>query len=225
MNGVKNADCTLFHKAWDEAARRDVWSCTQFPGVSWYSKKGAQPGTAGETASDTLTVRIFTRDAIAVDVGDMIAPGLVSAAVTSSADVLKMFPDTITTPRGSVTQIKNGNGAVTARLQWDPAFGARHTQSFLRTQAFIDSEVLRLMSPYTPLQTSMLIKSATLGTVIGSGKIKQIAPYAAWQYYRTDITRKYDPRRGAYWFERMKTDHRTYILKGAAEKAGAKYNE
>ena len=65
---------------------------------------------------------------------------------------------TITTPRGSVTQIKNGNGAVTARLQWDPAFGARHTQSFLRTQAFIDSEVLRLMSPYTPLQTSMLIK-------------------------------------------------------------------
>jgi len=71
----------------------------------------------------------------------------------------------------------------------------------------------------------MLIKSATLGTVIGSGKIKQIAPYAAWQYYRTDITRKYDPRRGAYWFERMKTDHRTYILKGAAEKAGAKYNE
>ena len=132
---------------------------------------------------------------------------------------------TITTPRGSVTQIKNGNGAVTARLQWDPAFGARHTQSFLRTQAFIDSEVLRLMSPYTPLQTSMLIKSATLGTVIGSGKIKQIAPYAAWQYYRTDITRKYDPRRGAYWFERMKTDHRTYILKGAAEKAGAKYTE
>ena len=107
---------------------------------------------------------------------------------------------TITTPRGSVTQIKNGNGAVTARLQWDPAFGARHTQSFLRTQAFIDSEVLRLMSPYTPLQTSMLIKSATLGTVIGSGKIKQIAPYAAWQYYRTDITRKYDPGRGAYCF-------------------------
>ena len=52
-----------------------------------------EPGTAGETASDTLTVRIFTRDSIAVDVGDMIAPGLVSAAVTSSADVLKMFPD------------------------------------------------------------------------------------------------------------------------------------
>lgn len=38
-------------------------------------------------------MRIFTQDAIAVDVGDMIAPGLVSAAVTSSADVLKQFPD------------------------------------------------------------------------------------------------------------------------------------
>lgn len=78
---------------------------------------------------------------------------------------------------------------------------------------------------YVAGDVKMLIKSATLGTVIGSGKIKQIAPYAAWQYYRTDITRKYDPRRGAYWFERMKADHRTYILKGAAEKAGAKYNE
>ena len=66
MNGVKNADCTLFHKEWDEAARRDVWSCTQFPGVSWYSKKGAQPGTAGETASDTLIVRIFTPDSFKV---------------------------------------------------------------------------------------------------------------------------------------------------------------
>lgn len=72
---------------------------------------------------------------------------------------------TITTPRGSVTQIKNGNGAVTARLQWDPAFGARHTQSFLRTQAFIDSEVLRLMSPYTPLQTSITEHSGALSAV------------------------------------------------------------
>ena len=78
---------------------------------------------------------------------------------------------------------------------------------------------------YVAGDVKMLIKSATLGTVIGSGKIKQIAPYAAWQYYRTDITRKYDPRRGAYWFVSVKAAHRIYILKGAAEKAGAKYNE
>lgn len=131
----------------------------------------------------------------------------------------------ITTPRGSTVQVQSGTGGAKAELRWAPSFGRQRTQAFNRTQAFIDSEVLRLMSPYTPIQTSMLIKSATLGTVIGTGKIHQIAPYAAWQYYRTDTTRKYDPRRGAYWFERMKADHRTYILKGAAEKAGAKYNE
>jgi hypothetical protein len=130
----------------------------------------------------------------------------------------------ITTPRGSTVQVQSGSGGAKAELRWATSFGRQRTQAFNRTQAFIDSEVLRLMSPYTPIQTSMLIKSATLGTVIGTGKINQIAPYAAWQYYRTDTTRKYDPRRGAYWFERMKIDHRTYILKGAAEKAGAKYN-
>ena len=130
----------------------------------------------------------------------------------------------ITTPRGSLVQVESGNGTVTTELHWDDSFGRRRTQDFNRVQSFIDSEVIRLMSPYTPIQTSMLIKSATLGTVIGSGKIKQIAPYAAWQYYRTNITRKYDPRRGAYWFERMKIDHGDYILKGAAEKAGAGYN-
>lgn len=131
---------------------------------------------------------------------------------------------TITTPRGSIVQVQSGSGTAKAELRWDPAFGRRRTQDFHRTQSFLDSEVLRLMAPYTPLQTSMLIKSATLGTVIGTGKINQIAPYAAWQYYRTDTTRKYDPRRGAYWFERMKIDHRAHLLKGAAEKAGADHN-
>ena len=130
---------------------------------------------------------------------------------------------TIQTPRGSLVQKKTRGGAVTARLQWTPSFGTTRTKQLHSVQAFVDSEVIRLMAPYTPLQTSMMIKSATLGTVIGSGKINQIVPYARVQYYRTDITRKYDPRRGAKWFERMKLDHKAYILKGAAQKAGARY--
>ena len=130
---------------------------------------------------------------------------------------------TIQTPRGSLVQKKTARGTVTARLQWNPSFGATRTRQLRTTQAFVDNEVIRLMAPYTPLQTSMLIKSATLGTVIGSGEINQIVPYARMQYYRTDITRKYDPRRGAMWFERMKLDHKAYILKGAAQKAGARY--
>ena len=77
--GIRNADCTLFHKEWDEEARRDVWSCMQLPGVSWYSKKGISVGTTGETAEDTVVIRVYTQQALAVDTGDIITPGLVTA--------------------------------------------------------------------------------------------------------------------------------------------------
>ena len=130
---------------------------------------------------------------------------------------------TITTPRGKLVQRKTAGGTVKARLTWSPSFAAERTKQLDTVQAFVDSEVIRLMAPYTPMQSGLLIKAATLGTVTGSGEVQQIAPYAAMQYYRTDITRKYDPRRGAKWVERMKVDRKAYILKGAAEKAGARY--
>ena len=63
----------------------------------------------------------------------------------------------------------------------------------------------------------MLEKSGLLGTVVGSGEVKYIAPYARFQYYSTAQSRIYDPRRGGMWFERMKAAHRKDILR-AAEK-------
>lgn len=95
MTGAKNADCTLFHREWDEAARRDIWSCTQLPGVSWYASRGVTVGTAGETAADTAVIRVYTQGLLAVDVGDMIVPGLVTAQAESSADVMRLFPNSI----------------------------------------------------------------------------------------------------------------------------------
>ena len=130
---------------------------------------------------------------------------------------------TITTPRGTLVQRKTSGGVVKAQLPGAFRPKGRRPGQLRTVQAFVDSEVIRLMAPYTPMQSGLLIKAATLGTVIGSGKIEQIAPYAAMQYYRTDITRKYDPRRGAKWFERMKVDYKDYILKGAAQKARARY--
>ena len=65
------------------------------------------------------------------------------------------------------------------------------------------------MNPETPRRTGMLIKSATLGTVIGSGEVDQIAPYARRQYY--------EHKEKSYWFERMKNRHRDSILRGAAQ--------
>ena len=102
------------------------------------------------------------------------------------------------------------------------------------------------MKPYTPMLTSALIKSATISTKIGSGEVKQNTPYARYQYYGKLMVsrltgsayarqgeskvltnknlnyRKINPNAGAFWFERMKSDHKRAILNGAKKEVGAK---
>ena len=100
-------------------------------------------------------------------------------------------------------------------LKWHPSFAQNRSAQFSRAQKFVDSEVLRYNDPLTPKKTGNLINSGKLGTKIGSGEIKYLAPYAATQYYDTAETRPYDANRGAKWFERMKTAHKKAILEGA----------
>lgn len=115
----------------------------------------------------------------------------------------------IKTPRGTVYVQASKGGKVTARLKWNSGFAPSMEKGFENAQAFVDSECIRRMNPETPRRTGMLIKSATLGTVIGSGEIDQIAPYARRQYY--------EHKEKSYWFERMKNRHKDSILKGAAQ--------
>lgn len=123
----------------------------------------------------------------------------------------------IQTPRGMVTQGPNG----TARLTWNPDFVDRWGGRYKLSQKYVDSEVLRLSEPYTPLLTSMLIKSGTLGTVIGSGLVTWIAPYARAQYYsRRQPGSATGPMRGPFWFERMKSVKKDQITAGARARAG-----
>lgn len=128
----------------------------------------------------------------------------------------------ITTPRGTVFTTNFKNGKTKAVLEWAPDFGSRYTGSFTRAQMFVDSEVLRFCSARVPFDTGMLQKSGILGTVVGSGEVRYIAPYAAKQYYHTAPTRSYDANRGAYWFERGKAVERDRILRGAQKIAGGK---
>lgn len=121
----------------------------------------------------------------------------------------------IKTPRGSIIHTKTKGGNIKAQLTWNPDFAPKRTEGFKKAQKFVDSEVLRLSSPLIPFQTGMLDKSGKLGTVIGSGLVQYVAPYAAEQYYNTATSRPYDPNRGAKWFERMKVAHSKEILKGA----------
>mgnify|MGYP005756908825 FL=1 len=88
-------------------------------------------------------------------------------------------------------------------------------------QKYVDSEVLRLSSPYVPFKTGNLDRSGTRGTNIGSGEVIYSAPYAVKQYH-TVTFRSYDAQRGGLWFERMKIDHKEEILRGAKKLSGGK---
>ena len=118
----------------------------------------------------------------------------------------------INTPRGRVITVTGEDGSVTAKLEWNPAFASKKAQSFSKAQEFVDSECLRYMNPLTPRRTGMLIKSGTLGTVIGSGSIEYLAPYARRQYY--------EHRSKARWFETMKASKKDVIREGAEKLAG-----
>ena len=111
---------------------------------------------------------------------------------------------TISTPRGKIIQTPNGK----AQLVWNPGFGMQYSYKFQRNQIFIDSGVIKGMEPYTPLRTSMMIKSLYLGSVIGSGLIRYLAPYAKKQYYmgRVPGTSSTGALRGKLWFERWKAE-------------------
>lgn len=113
----------------------------------------------------------------------------------------------IETPKGTIYTVNGKGGKVTAKLEWKDGFGPEYEGKFDRKQAFIDQECIRRMAPETPRLSGMLVKSATLGTAIGTGEIHQVAPYARRQYY--------EHKTQSYWFERMKNRHKDSILKGA----------
>lgn len=113
----------------------------------------------------------------------------------------------IRSPRGAIIQGSNGR----VQLIWNNGCAPRVNEVLSRKQEIIDSKVLRLCAPMVPKRTGALERSGTLGTVIGSGEVQYIAPYARAQYYNTSQTRSYDARRGGMWFERMKVANRAAI--------------
>lgn len=118
----------------------------------------------------------------------------------------------IETPRGAIVKTANG----TAKLTWNEGFAPKKREQFTKAQEIIDSECLRYMNPLTPMRTGTMIKSATLGTVIGSGEIIYVAPYARRQYYNNAGGSPAHPQAKAYWFETMKAANRDSILRAAA---------
>lgn len=136
------------------------------------------------------------------------------------------------------------------KFLWNPNFAKATNEDYHRAQRFVDSECIRYMDKYTPMRTGALIRSATLGTKIGSGHIVYNSPYARYQYYGEiygpnipiykdgelmgwrsppkkhptgrEITYSKDknPNAQKLWFEKMKSEKGESILRGAQKIAG-----
>ena len=118
----------------------------------------------------------------------------------------------IKTPKVSAFRVTLPNGSVSVKLKWSPGFKAKKETDFQNAQMFVDSECLRYMNPLTPRRSGFMIKSATMGTDIGSGRIEYLAPYARRQYY--------EHKKKSHWFETMKASHKETIQRGANKIAG-----
>lgn len=98
-------------------------------------------------------------------------------------------------------------GKCYARIEWNEGFGPDMTKNLQGAQAIVDSEVMRLMEPYMPLDTGTMIRSMQLTTVVGSGEVKVSTPYAlAVLRGKGAVGRPTGPLRGPQYFERFKAD-------------------
>lgn len=142
----------------------------------------------------------------------------------------------IITPRGKIT-IADKKGAK-AVLQWNPDV-QRFEGQYSRAQRWLDNEVLKDTTPFVPMQTGMLMKSGQLGTVVGSGTVEYIAPYARALYYgKVMAGPKYGPKHAtekdlvfsqsvhpqaqAFWFEASKSQNKPNWIAGVRKIAGGR---
>lgn len=89
-----------------------------------------------------------------------------------------------------------------------------------RAQQYVDSEVLRRCDPFVPKDTGELIRSGIRETKLGSGRVVYRTPYARRWYYEPARFQG-APKRGNYWFERMKSSSgKKAILRGVAKITG-----
>lgn len=118
-----------------------------------------------------------------------------------------MAEATIRTP-GTVTVRQNG---VTMEIEWEPDFGRRWNEQYEKAQFLFDEEVLRMVTPYVPVDTTMLRDSAIVASDIGGGLLEWATNYATKQYYDTADSRIYAPLAGGHWGERCKADNLVYF--------------
>lgn len=100
-----------------------------------------------------------------------------------------------------------------------------------KSQSFMQKEVIRHMTPYTPRLSGDMIRSAVRGSSNGEmGTIVYNSPYARRQYYKNkgrglEGLATGTGKRGKKWLDRMKLDKLPEILRAVAEKVGARWEK
>lgn len=149
-------------------------------------------------------------------------------------------------------QLKTNDGKLGITIKFSHKYSETLNARLELMQQACDNACIKYMTPYVPMQTGVLAKSALLNTVIGSGKIVYATPYARYLYYGEkyapsypitkdgeligffsppqkyptglplQYSKTFHPLAGAYWFERMKTDHKNDILQEVKQAGGIK---
>lgn len=133
----------------------------------------------------------------------------------------------IETPKGKVIQREytkgQNKGKTYVRIVWNTGFGKSMTGKLQSAQAMLDSEVMRLMEPYMPMETGAMIASMQVSTYIGSGRVEVATPYASRVYHNNGkIGRPTGPLRGPRYFDRMKADNMPQLQRIIEHKTGGK---
>ena len=133
-----------------------------------------------------------------------------------------MAAPTVNAAQDTEITVKANGTTTKATLRWSKSMPRERTAQFQQAQAMLDSEVMRVLEPYMPLDTGMMIKSMLTSSHPGSGEIHVNTPYAAKVNYVTGVMGRNGPNRGRLFFDRMKADKLAYLKAFVAKALGAK---
>jgi hypothetical protein len=109
------------------------------------------------------------------------------------------------TPRGAVITRSFSGGDMSAEVIFFPGALEKLKDQFHSAQAWLDNAILEDTAPYVPMITGALVQSGILGTVIGTGMIYYIAPYAKKVWERdTPPSKEAHPAASRRWIEPSK---------------------
>ena len=115
---------------------------------------------------------------------------------------------------------------MTVRFTLNSGALRRRDKLFSKAQSYIDSECIRLMTPYVPVGKPYFHHSGKLRDSVTNpspGVIEYTAPFARNDYYSTvDHTHGGNPDAQRMWFEVTKRKHAAEILRGVCGITGGK---